>query len=975
MNCWEILGIAETRDKEAVRKAYLSRLPQFHPEENPEGFRILREAMEEALRLAGQMGEQRQDGQEKVTRTVTMDSGDVRRFLKDAEELYRDYGRRVQPELWRELLACDVCQDLETQKETGWALIGFLMDHIHVPHSCFEVMDQVFGWTEAREELEGHFPEGFIRYLTERIEEEDPFRYDKMPLIDEFDYDSFFELYFELRTAIGKKDREKAEQLLEEARKTGIEHPDLTILQIRHMAMMEGMEQETWNLARQLYETDGEHRLTRYWYVRSALDAQASDADPEKLEKIIVSLVEEDPENPGFWQVCGSFLKEQNRLEQALQAFRRANDCSQGGWDYIQVQIAETADALSRQMEEEGGKDSWELANLCWSARRYDRVRELLTEIQPPEGRELVWLILMAGSCHNLEDYESALFYRKRIWDGYKPEERPLELYMDLAGEYELTGDHEKALEIYGQAARTFTETAEMYYRQAKILEGQGNQNEAARMCSRALDVEFHREAFDLWLEILLDQSQYEEVKERAGQVMAQGYRPAQVLFDYARAVRNLEEYEEARKILDELYERTQGADVVCEELSALLYDMDEPKEALKWVEEALEKRETPRRLYMKADCLHDTGRFQEELDVYERLESQGFGDYYVNYRQGRALERMNLLDQAEASFRAAIEKRPDYGSSWDGLGDILQKQGRWEEAVTAYEAGMELGHLQAARDLCRILKRIHEDDRAIERIKEALKKWPEDGSILILYSDMLVRKKEYEAAVRCLNRYMEVKPSQTGRAYREIAMTYERAKDLDKAEEYYQKSIDQEPKSARAWRLMGKFLANEKKDQERALPYLEKSVELAPDSTYGFMKLGEVYEALGRKDEAVRCYEKALENYEKDMEEDPLNCCNYEGAADVLVHLNRLSEAQDMARKGISLEKGVFSCSCPFCYEGYEDLAKAEEKRGDLEKALEYMELAGRYATTEYYPEQIARLKKAVEEQRNLRDFQGKSC
>ena len=50
MSCWEILGIDETWQEDIIRKAYLKKLPQFHPEENPEGFRILREAMEEAIK-------------------------------------------------------------------------------------------------------------------------------------------------------------------------------------------------------------------------------------------------------------------------------------------------------------------------------------------------------------------------------------------------------------------------------------------------------------------------------------------------------------------------------------------------------------------------------------------------------------------------------------------------------------------------------------------------------------------------------------------------------------------------------------------------------------------------------------------------------------------------------------------------------------------------------------------------------------
>ena len=56
-----------------------------------------------------------------------------------------------------------------------------------------------------------------------------------------------------------------------------------------------------------------------------------------------------------------------------------------------------------------------------------------------------------------------------------------------------------------------------------------------------------------------------------------------------------------------------------------------------------------------------------------------------------------------------------------------------------------------------------------------------------------------------------------------------------------------------------------------------------------------------------------------------------------------------------------MFTCSCPFCYEAYEDLAKIQEQKGELEKALEFMEMAGRLAVTEHYPGEIKRLKEAI--------------
>lgn len=51
-NCWQILDIAETTDVDIIRRAYLALLPSCHPETDPQGFKQLRQAYEEALRLA-----------------------------------------------------------------------------------------------------------------------------------------------------------------------------------------------------------------------------------------------------------------------------------------------------------------------------------------------------------------------------------------------------------------------------------------------------------------------------------------------------------------------------------------------------------------------------------------------------------------------------------------------------------------------------------------------------------------------------------------------------------------------------------------------------------------------------------------------------------------------------------------------------------------------------------------------------------
>ena len=57
MDIWEILGIPETEDLDAIRRAYAKKLKEVHPEEDPEGFQRLHAAYQTIRRLTRGMEE------------------------------------------------------------------------------------------------------------------------------------------------------------------------------------------------------------------------------------------------------------------------------------------------------------------------------------------------------------------------------------------------------------------------------------------------------------------------------------------------------------------------------------------------------------------------------------------------------------------------------------------------------------------------------------------------------------------------------------------------------------------------------------------------------------------------------------------------------------------------------------------------------------------------------------------------------
>ena len=52
MNCWEVLEIESTTDEREIRRAYAKKLKVTRPDDDPTGYQVLRDAFDEALRIA-----------------------------------------------------------------------------------------------------------------------------------------------------------------------------------------------------------------------------------------------------------------------------------------------------------------------------------------------------------------------------------------------------------------------------------------------------------------------------------------------------------------------------------------------------------------------------------------------------------------------------------------------------------------------------------------------------------------------------------------------------------------------------------------------------------------------------------------------------------------------------------------------------------------------------------------------------------
>ncbi|EOF5316271.1 J domain-containing protein [Salmonella enterica] len=156
--CWQILGIESTTDIDVIRQAYLALLPSFHPETDPQGFKQLREAYENALQEAKSPAapaiEQEQDP----------DMPWVNSLLAVFRDLLTDGERRFQPQAWQEFIQQLNKLSLSQVEKARWPLCAVAMSVFPVSYPCLKLLSDRLAWErkDANDEIDEEELENFL---------------------------------------------------------------------------------------------------------------------------------------------------------------------------------------------------------------------------------------------------------------------------------------------------------------------------------------------------------------------------------------------------------------------------------------------------------------------------------------------------------------------------------------------------------------------------------------------------------------------------------------------------------------------------------------------------------------------------------------------------------------------------------------------------------------------------------------------
>ncbi|PHM10623.1 tetratricopeptide repeat protein [Nostoc sp. 'Peltigera malacea cyanobiont' DB3992] len=128
----------------------------------------------------------------------------------------------------------------------------------------------------------------------------------------------------------------------------------------------------------------------------------------------------------------------------------------------------------------------------------------------------------------------------------------------------------------------------------------------------------------------------------------------------------------------------------------------------------------------------------------------------------GEVLQKQGRFNDAFKSYEEAIKIQPDYPYTYHNLGHYYEQKGEFQEAIRAYEKALNIKPDLAIthNNLGNILKALNRFDAAIESYQQAIKIQPDLDYIYYNLGTLLSDHNKIEAAVQAFEQAVKVTPN-----------------------------------------------------------------------------------------------------------------------------------------------------------------------------------------------------------------------
>ena len=293
--------------------------------------------------------------------------------------------------------------------------------------------------------------------------------------------------------------------------------------------------------------------------------------------------------------------------------------------------------------------------------------------------------------------------------------------------------------------------------------------------------------------------------------------------------------------------------------------------------------------LFEQASRFYSMGRYGEAEAMFRRLVKKQPGnaagwDYLsvIEHQKKSLTAALDCIDQA-----IKMQPQPKY---YILKGNVLQDQGRLEEAEASFRAAIKIdpNYAQAYNNLGIVLRDLKKPEDAIEAFRQAIER---DAKYFRAYNNLgseLQSIGSLEQAADYYRRALDIKPDYLLAMHNLAAVSYLLARYPD-ADLWFRKTLSLKPDHISSSLAYGRMLVEQYRLDD-AESCLQKAVQLAPRNVAAINLLADAMALEGKTEQALAAYRRAIEI-------DQLNLKSAIGAALTLPQVYRDSAHVDEAR------------------------------------------------------------------------------
>lgn len=705
MNIWNILKIDKTKDKSLIKSAYYNILTSVNPEDNPEDFKNLRTAYEEAIKY-----------------TETNETNDIKKntsldlWLEKVKNIYDNFSLRIDVKKWTEILNADVCISLDTNSEACEKLLLFLSENINIPHSIWSLIESYFNIKENKNELYEKFQSKYIDYIIYKIDHEDILNYYLFKIECNKDYDTWIYLYFETREYLNNNNIEKIKENLIKIKELKIYHPYLELLEARCFINFGDLINSRKICSKLIKEYPNDLLI-----VYTMAEIEWAEKNYEIAENLYKRCLNISPDNLNCKLGLADVWLEEGKLEKSKELFIDLIDVDKYD-NYIRNRLSYINQILIIRLENLVKKNPYDDAlkiQLAWCYYENSKYKEAIKIIINLHSNDQYTTIqkniLLGSSYFEMKDYDIALSYYYLLIENFSEiidKSELANIYNKIGRTYTKTKKYEDAIYFYNKTL--YINKDNIYYINCKcdVLIKLGKYKECFELTEEGLKICSNdsliydyraeslfnlgllKEAFDcantsikiypyysnpylIKIKVLLEYNENEKVIEIIDYVNKLEIHDNEIMLYKARALRNLNKSEEAERtiksLLLNLQENTPELDFIKSkafyELAISELNKENFNSALELINEAicLDKNDLDN-YYLRAYIYKCCYQYELSLNDYFHLLNNNGNIEFIYFNCACIYKEMGEFKIAKVYLNKLLKINPNYPNAKEEL-------------------------------------------------------------------------------------------------------------------------------------------------------------------------------------------------------------------------------------------------------------------------------------------------------------------